>query len=255
MDKLLLNKNIIVTGTSRGMGKEMIKLFAENGANIYALARTEIDEHNKYCEKLSVDNNVKVIPYYVDLNDNKRIKEIIMSIKKEAETIDGLVNNAGITYNALFQMTDINELRKQFEINFFSTYIFTQYVSKLMVKNRGGSIVTISSSAALDCNSGKSAYGSSKAAVLCMARCISQELAEFGVRSNVICPGITDTDMISTIPEYIIDIQKKAQSIKEIAKPIDISNTALFLLSDLSSYITGQVFKVDGGVTQFDKRK
>ena len=199
---------------------------------------------------------MRVIPYYFDINDNEKIKETIISIKKDAANgIDGLVNNAGITYNALFQMTDINELRNQFETNFFSTFILTQYVSKLMVRNKKGSIVTVSSSAAIDCNSGKSAYGSSKAAVLCMAKCISQELAESGVRSNVICPGITETEMISTMPDYIIDIQKEAQSIKEIAKPIDVANTAMFLLSDLSSYITGQVFKVDGGVTQFNKRK
>ena len=256
MERLLQNKNIIVTGTARGMGKAMIKLFAEHGANVYALARKETDEHRDYCEQLVKDNNTKVIPYYLDLTDNDKIKEVVMQIKKSAETgIDGLVNNAGITYNALFQMTNINELRNQFETNFFSTFILTQYVSKLMVRNKKGSIVTISSSAAIDCNSGKSAYGASKAAVLCMAKCISRELAESGIRSNIICPGITETEMITTMPDYIIDIQKEAQSLKEIAKPLDIANTALFLLSDVSSYITGQIFKVDGGVTQFNKRK
>lgn len=253
--KLLSNKNIIVTGTARGMGKEMIRLFAENGANIIALARTKNNEHLKYCQNLSSTYNVKVTPYYFDLTNQEKIKEIVSIFMKEKIRIDGLVNNAGITYNALFQMTSIDELRKQFETNFFAPFILTQYISKLMVRQGGGSIVTISSSAALDCNSGKSAYGSSKAAVLTMTRCISQELAEKGIRANVICPGITMTDMIGTMPDYIMDIQKEASSLKETGKPIDIANTALFLLSDKSSYITGQVFKVDGGVTEFNKRQ
>ena len=253
--KILENKNVMVTGTARGMGKEMIRVFAENGANVLAFARSETDEHKKYCEDLSNEFNVKVVPYYCDLTDSNRIKEVVQNIMKDKIKIDGLVNNAGITYNALFQMTSIDELRKQFEVNFFAPYILTQYISKLMVRGGGGSIVTISSSAALDCNSGKSAYGSSKAAVLCMTKCISQELAIKGVRANVICPGITETDMIGTMPDYILDIQNEASSLKHIGKPIDIANTALFLLSDKSSYITGQVFKVDGGVTEFKKRQ
>ena len=253
--KLLENKNIIVTGTARGMGKAMLNVFAENGANILAFARKETEEHKKYCEELSERFNVKIMPYYFDLTDLIRIKDVVQNLMKDKIKIDGLVNNAGITYNALFQMTSIDELRNQFEVNFFAPYVLTQYISKLMVRSGGGSIVSISSSAAIDCNSGKSAYGSSKAAILCMTKCISQELAIKGVRANVICPGITETDMIGTMPNYILDIQNEASSLKHIGKPIDIANTALFLLSDKSSYITGQVFRVDGGVTEFKKRQ
>ena len=254
--KLLDKKYIIVTGSAKGIGKKMVEVFAENGANVFALARSINEDHDKYCQELSNKYNVLVKPYYVDLTEFNLVKEIVSSIKKDAVTgIDGLVNNAGITFNSLFQMTGIDDLRKQFESNFFAPFIFTQYISKLMVRNKKGSIVSISSSAALDCNSGKSAYGSSKAALLCMTKCISQELGEYGIRANVICPGVTETDMLGTMPEYIMDIQMKASSLKEVGKPLDIANTAMFLLSDNSSYITGQVFKVDGGVTQFDKRK
>ena len=151
-------------------------------------------------------------------------------------------------------MTDIGELRRQFETNFFGPFLLTQYISKLMVRNKKGSIVNISSSAALDGNAGKSAYGASKAALLTMTLSIAEELGISGVRANVICPGVTETDMISTMPDYIIDIQKDATFLKRLGTVSDIANTAAFLLSDYSSYITGQVIRVDGGVTNYVKR-
>ena len=253
--KLLENKNIIVTGTARGMGKEMIKIFAENGANILAFARTSNDDHNNYCVELSNKYNVNVEPYYFDLTDFEQIKSIIKTIMSKRIKIDGLVNNAGISNNALFQMTPIEDVKKIFEVNFFAPYLLTQYISKIMVRNGGGSIVSISSTSALDCNSGKTAYGSSKAAIMCMTKCISRELAEKGVRANVICPGVINTEMIGMLPEYVLDIQKEASALKTIGNPSDVANVALFLLSDNSSYITGEIIRVDGGVTQFSKRQ
>ena len=123
-----------------------------------------------------------------------------------------------------------------------------------MVRNKKGSIVTFSSTAAQDGNSGKSAYGASKAAILTMTLCISRELAASGIRANVICPGVTATDMLSTMPDYIVDIQKEAAFLDKIGEPSDIANTAMFLLSDYASYLTGQVIRVDGGVTGYAKR-
>lgn len=254
MSRLLEGKNIVVTGTAKGMGKQMIETFAENGANVFAHARTETETHKDLCKELSEKNNVQVMPLYFDLLNTDAMKEAIKSIRETKLPIDGLVNNAGITFNSLFQMTNMEELRNQMEVNFFAPFLFTQYISKLMVRNKKGSIVSISSSAALDGNSGKSAYGASKAALLTMTMCISEELAATGIRANVICPGVTATDMLSTMPDYILDIQKEASFLKKIGTTADIANTALYLLSDYSSYITGQVIRVDGGVTQYNKR-
>ena len=198
---------------------------------------------------------MSVFPIYFDLTDPDAIKDAIKTIRGFQLPIDGLVNNAGITYNALFQMTDMKELCNQMEVNFFAPFLLTQYVSKLMARNKSGSIVSISSSAALDGNSGKSAYGASKAALLTMTMCVSEELAVSGVRANVICPGVTETDMAGTMPDYILGIQKNATFLGTLGKPTDIANTALFLLSDYSRYITGQVIRVDGGVTAYDKRR
>ena len=254
MSKLLLGKNIIVTGTAKGMGKKMVETFAENGANIFAHARTECETHKTFCYHIKEKYGANIMPLYFDLRDIDAMKEAVRTIRGTKLPIDGLVNNAGITYNSLFQMTSMYELRNQMEVNFFAPFLFTQYISKLMVRNKKGSIVSISSSAALDGNSGKSAYGASKAAILTMTMCISEELATSGIRANVICPGITATDMLSTIPDYIMDIQKEATFLKKVGTPGDIANTAMFLLSDYSSYITGQVIRVDGGITQYDKR-
>ncbi len=255
MSKLLEGKNVVVTGTAKGMGKQMVETFAENGANVFAHARTETNEHKAFCKELEEKYGVQIMPIYFDLRDADAMKDAIKTIRGAKLPIDGLVNNAGITYNSLFQMTNMEELRNQMEVNFFAPFLFTQYISKLMVRNKKGSIVSVSSSAALDGNSGKSAYGASKAALLTMTMCISEELAATGIRANVICPGVTATDMLSTMPDYIMDIQKEATFLKKVGTPGDIANTALFLLSDYSSYITGQVIRVDGGVTQYDKRQ
>ncbi len=252
--KMLEGKNVIVTGTARGIGHKMVEIFAQNGANVFAHARKETQEHKQFCEQLAEKENVQIIPVYFDLQDEDAIKDAVKSIRSTKLSIDGLVNNAGVTYNALFQMTNMDELRKQFEVNFFAPYLFTQYISKLMIRNKKGSIVNVSSSAALDGNSGKSAYGASKAALLTMTLSIAEELGTSGIRANVICPGVTETDMVSTMPEYISEVQKEAAFLKKLAKTDDIANTALYLLSDYSSYITGQIFRVDGGVTQYSKR-
>jgi 3-oxoacyl-[acyl-carrier protein] reductase len=252
--KMLEGKTVIVTGTAKGIGKKMVEVFAANGANVFAHARTETGEHQSFCAEVAEREQVQILPLYFDLREQEAIKDAVKTIRGTKLPIDGLVNNAGVTYNALFQMTKMDELRNQFEVNFFAPFLFTQYISKLMVRNKKGSIVNISSAAAQDGNSGKSAYGASKAALLTMTLSIAEELGTSGIRANVICPGVTQTDMVSTLPEYISEIQKEASFLKKLGTTEDIANTALYLLSDYSSYITGQVFRVDGGVTQYTKR-
>ena len=149
MSKLLQGKNIIVTGTAKGMGRQMVETFASNGANVFAHARTETDEHKNFCAGLEKEYGVHIIPMYFDLRDQDAMKEAIKEIRGTKLPIDGLVNNAGITYNSLFQMTDMGELRNQMEVNFFAPFLFTQYISKLMIRNKKGSIVSISSSASV----------------------------------------------------------------------------------------------------------
>ncbi|KEA51544.1 3-oxoacyl-ACP reductase [Mangrovibacter sp. MFB070] len=244
----LQGKTVIITGTRRGMGRAMVDVFAANGATIYAHAREEDSEHIASLALTAERYGVQIIPLFFDMTDTSAMKLAVKQIMADKRPIDALVNNAGITLNSLFQMTSETQLRQQFEVNFFSVYLFSQYISKLMVRNKRGSIVNIASTAGEDGNPGKSAYGASKAALIAMTKSIAAELGESGIRANCIAPGITDTDMLSTMPEHIIEQAKNAADLRRAGLPSEIAETAVFLASDLASYITGQVIRVDGGL-------
>jgi 3-oxoacyl-[acyl-carrier protein] reductase len=146
-------------------------------------------------------------------------------------------------------MTSREKLLELFEANFFSQYLFTQYIAKLMVRQKSGSIVNVASTAALDGNAGRSAYGASKAAVVCATKAMAAELAEHGIRANVLAPGITQTDMVAqSMTEQVIRETVEATCLRRMGQPLEIASAALFLASDLSSYVTGQVIRVDGGM-------
>lgn len=245
---LLKNKNAIITGTNRGIGRAMVEAFAANGATVWAHARKETEEFMGDMEQLAIKYQVEIIPIFFELTDYEAMKQSVKKIMSSKIPVDILVNNAGITYNALFQMSTEDNLRKQFEVNFFSVFLLTQYISKLMTRNKKGSIVNISSSAALDGNSGKSVYGASKAAVICMTNSIAAELGTSGIRANCIAPGITETDMLATMPSDIVELAIETSDLRRGGRPSEIADTAVFLASDLSSYITGQVIRVDGGI-------
>lgn len=243
------NKNIIVTGCARGIGKEIVNTLSENGANVWACIRKPSEEFSQYCTELSQKYNNTITPVYCDFTDQEQIKTAAKTIMSDKKPIHGLVNNAGITLNRLFQMTSLEDARKQMEVNFFAPFLFTQYIVKIMIKQKLGSIVNISSTAAQDAYSGRGAYGSSKAAVICLTKTIATELAAYNIRANAICPGITQTDMVSeSISTEVIQETINQIKLHRIGQPKDISNAVVFLLSDLSSYMTGQVLRVDGGL-------
>jgi 3-oxoacyl-[acyl-carrier protein] reductase len=245
---LLDNKNAIITGTNRGMGRAMVEAFAANGANIWAHARKETSEFIDYITQLSQKYHVEIRPIFFELTDYNEMKRIVKEIMSSKIPVDIMINNAGITYNALFQMSTEENLRSQFEVNFFSVFLFTQYISKLMTRNKKGSIVNIASSAGLDGNPGKSVYGASKAAVICMTNSIAAELGTSGIRANCIAPGITETEMLATMPVDVVKDAIETSDLRRGGKPSEIADAAVFLASDLSSYITGQVIRVDGGL-------
>lgn len=246
--KLLEGKNTIITGSARGIGYKTVEVFAANGANVWACARTQTLEFDTYCEKLSEKYCVSVKPVYFELTDNDQVKAAVKLIMSEKKPIDAIVNNAGITYNALFQMSTKDWIDNTLNVNFVAPYLFTQYIVKLMIKNCYGNIVNIASSAALDGNSGRSIYGASKASVICATKSMAEELGEKGIRANSIAPGITQTDMLNSMTDEVINETVMATDSQKPGTPEDIANAALFLASDLSSYVTGQVLRVDGGM-------
>tara|TARA_B100000700_G_C15015153_1_gene842882 strand:- start:1463 stop:2206 length:744 start_codon:yes stop_codon:yes gene_type:complete len=246
---LLENKIAVLTGCNKGIGKEILKLFSENKAKVYACVRKINDGFLQDIKTLEKNNQNKIIPIEFDLNNEIEVKNAANQIIKSEKKIDIIVNNAGSIHTSIFQMTSSKVIREIFEVNFFSQSIFTQSLIKLMIKNNKGSIVFISSSSAIDGNEGRSAYSSSKAAINTLAKTLSQELGKFNIRVNAIAPGLTDTDMMKkNTPDNILNEVVSSLSLKRVAKPVEIANVALLLSSDLMSYVTGQVIRVDGGM-------
>jgi len=246
---LLKNKTAVVTGCNRGIGKKILEVFSANGATVFACVRNIDDEFKSFLNELKQKFNNQIIPIQFDLNDEKKIKEAANSILTSNKSIDILVNNAATIHTSIFQMTSVKKLKELFEVNFFSQTIFTQYILKSMIKNKRGSIVYISSSSALDGNEGRSAYSSAKAAIIAQAKVLSRELGVHNIRVNSIAPGLTNTDMMKeNHREEIVSEMVSKISLRRIANPEEIANVVLLLSSDLTSYITGQVIRADGGM-------
>ena len=245
---LLENKNSIITGCNRGIGKKILHVFAQNGSNIWACARKPDNEFLSFINQCANECDVQIWPVFFDLEDYNQIRSEMKNIISSKKPIDILVNNAGITYNALFQMANIEKVQEVFAVNYFSQIIITQYVLKVMLRNKKGSIINISSSAGISGVSGRSIYGSSKAAVISATKSLAKEVGEIGIRVNSIAPGITETEMLSNMSESVLNQEKLGTHLKRFAETNEIANTCLFLASELSKYITGQVIRVDGGM-------
>ncbi len=245
---LMQGKNVIITGCRRGMGLAMVQIFAASGANIYAHAREADAAFIAQMAGIAEQHQVQIWPIGFDMTDAAAMKLAVKGIMSDKRIIHAVINNAGIAMNSLFQMTSETQLRQQFEVNFFSVYLFTQYISKLMLRQQQGSIINIASTAAEDGNPGKSAYGASKAALIAMTQSIAAELGDKGIRANCIAPGITETEMLLSMPAQVVEDAIHNADLRRAAQPEEIARTALFLASDLSSYITGQTIRVDGGL-------
>ena len=246
---LLKNKNTVITGCNRGIGKEIVRVFAENGANIWACVREESGTFSKYINNLEQKHSVSINPVYFDLTEEEQIKTGVKTIKETKEPVDILVNNAGEIFTALFQMTSMKKLKEMFEINYFSQMLLMQYISRIMMRQKSGSIINISSSAAIEGNEGRTGYASAKAAMITSTKVLAKELAPYNIRVNAVAPGLTQTEMMeSSTPEDALRETLNRICMKRVGQPEEIAKSVLFLASNLSSYITGQTLRVDGGM-------
>lgn len=246
---LLTGKTAIITGSNKGIGKVILELFAENGANIISCARKETTEFVNTLELLKRKFNVSITPVYFDLEDPAQIKSAITSIISLKSKIDILVNNAGYASGAHFHMTQIADLERMIKINFTSQIQFTQGISRYMSRFKSGSIINMGSTAGLFGDAGMLSYGSSKAALIFATKTMATELGQHNIRVNVIAPSVTKTEMYDQMEENARNKLIGSSAFKRAAEPIEVANVALFLASDLSTFVNGQTIRVDGGIT------
>ena len=241
---MLTQKTVIVTGSSKGIGRNIARLFATQGAVVYAIGRQK-DELSSLVEE-SKDLQGTIREVVLDIRDMEKVKEVWKGIYKEEGKIDILVNNAGIMKDALLGMITGEMMDEIFSINVFSLIQLTQLTARFMTRKKSGSIINMASIIGTNGNAGQSVYAASKGAVISFTKSAAKELAPSGIRVNAIAPGIVDTDLLKEVPEE--QLKRRTQQIKmgRIATPEDIVGTALYLASDLSNYVTGQIISVDG---------
>ena len=244
---LLENKNVIITGGSRGIGKAIAKKFAQNGANLAITCIKMSDEALDLVKNLE-SLGVKAKAYESDASDFESAIKLAENVFNDFGSIDVLVNNAGITKdNLLLRMSedDFNDVMK---VNMNSVFNNTKAVLRQMLKQKNGSIINLSSVVGVKGNAGQSNYSSSKAAILGFTKSVALELGSRNIRCNAIAPGFIETKMTKALQQDQINEWAESIPLKRSGKPEDVANTTLFLASDMSSYITGQVMNVCGGM-------
>jgi len=245
---MLTGKNAIVTGANRGIGRAIVEAFASNGANIWACARKSNEEFEQDMKRLEEQYHVWIHPVYFEMSDEEQIKQGFNEILNEKESIDILVNNAGVFMMNLFQMSSMENIREVYQINVFGPMQLTQLVLRKMMRQKSGNIINMASLAAYQAASGNSVYGSSKAALAHWTEILASEVTGMGIRVNAVAPGITDTDLLTAHKE---DTRKELADVSfmgRLGKPEEIAEVAVFLASDKSSFVNGQIIQVNGGV-------
>ena len=246
---ILAGRNAVVTGANRGIGATILTDFAAQGANVWACARRAEPSCLEACERLAREHGVWIEPVIFDLAEEDGIKAGVQQIRAGKKPVDILVNNAGVVpENRLFLMADPAEMQRVFAVNFFAAMQLTQRVAKLMIRQKSGAIVNICSIAALDGEPAQMEYVASKAALVGATRKLASELGAYGIRVNGIAPGPTQTDMLAAMEEGLRDRMEAATLLKRLAEPQEIASVAAFLASDMASYMTGQILRVDGGM-------
>lgn len=244
---LLHNKLVLITGGSKGIGKAMAELFAQNGANLVLLSR-DINKLKDIQLDLIDRYKISVEIFQCDIRVPDDIKSVFDKLGAEKKYINVLVNNAGIMIDATLQVVKPEIINAIYETNVYGTMYASQFALKHFVRNRGGSIINLSSIIGTHGNLGQTVYGSSKTAVIGFTKSLSKELSALNIRVNAIAPGFIDTDMTKGMDPKFYEKNLASIGMRRLGKPEDVAKTALFLASDLSEYVTGQVIGVDGGM-------
>ena len=244
---LLENKTALITGAARGIGKEIALLFAREGANI-AFTDLELNDQAQATRDEIAALGVKVQFYASNAADFAAAHEVVEAVVKDFGGLDILVNNAGITRDTLLMRMTEQQWDQVIEVNLKSAFNFTHAVTPIMMRQRCGSIISLSSVVGINGNAGQANYAASKAGMIALAKSIAQEMGPKGIRANAIAPGFIETAMTAQLSEEIREEWKKKIPLRRGGQVEDIANVATFLASDMSSYVSGQVIQVDGGM-------
>lgn len=245
--KLLEGKNAIITGASRGIGRGIAKTFAEHGANVAFTYNSSVDAAKELEEELSA-SGVKVKGYQSNAADFDQAQELIKQVLEDFSGIDILVNNAGITRDNLLMRMKEEDFDRVIEVNLKSVFNLTKAVQRTMLKQRHGSIINMASIVGVKGNAGQSNYAASKAGIIGFSKSMALELGSRNIRTNVVAPGFIETEMTAKLDEKTLKGWYENIPLKRGGTPQDIANACVFLGSDLSAYMTGQVLHVDGGM-------
>ncbi len=245
--KLLQGKNVIITGASRGIGRGIAKTFAEHGANV-AFTFSSSEGPALELEKELTATGVKAKAYKSNAASFSEAEDLVSSVLEDFGGIDVLINNAGITKDNLLMRMGEEDFDTVIEVNLKSVFNMTKAVQRTMLKQRNGSIINMSSVVGVKGNAGQTNYAASKAGMIGFTKSVALELGSRNIRCNAIAPGFIETEMTEKLDEKTVQGWRDAIPLKRGGSPEDVANTCLFLASDMSAYITGQVINVDGGM-------
>ena len=245
--KLLEGKTAIITGASRGIGKGIAQVFAAHGANVAFTYSSSVEAANELEKELN-ELGIKAKGYKSNAANFQESQDLAAEVLKEFGSIDVLINNAGITKDNLLMRISEEDFDKVIEVNLKSVFNMTKAVQRTMLKQRKGSIINMSSVVGVKGNAGQTNYAASKAGIIGFSKSVALELGSRNIRSNVIAPGFIETEMTGKLPEDVVKGWRNAIPLKRGGTPEDVANTCVFLASDMSAYITGQVLNVDGGM-------
>jgi 3-oxoacyl-[acyl-carrier protein] reductase len=245
--KLLEGKTILITGGSRGIGKGIVKVLIENGANVAFTYASSASPALELSEKLN-SSKTKCISYKSDASVFSDCEKLIENVINDFGNIDVLINNAGITKDNLLMRMSEEDYDIVMEVNMKSVFNMTKACQRTFLKNRKGSIINMSSVVGVKGNAGQSNYAASKSAIIGFSKSIALELGSRNIRCNVIAPGFIKTEMTDKLSDDLIQSWNDNIPLKRAGESEDVANLCLFLASDLSNYITGQVINVDGGL-------
>ena len=245
--KLLKDKNVIITGASRGIGKGILELFVKNGANVAFSYIGDSDQAKSFEADFS-NHKQKVVSYMSDASNFEQSQKLIDDVVNDFGSIDVLVNNAGITIDNLLMRMSEEDFQRVIDVNLKSVFNTTKAILRTMLKQRSGSIINMSSVVGVKGNAGQSNYSASKAGMIGFTKSMALELGSRNIRCNCIAPGFIETEMTEKLSDDVVQTWRDSIPLKRGGSTNDVANAALFLASDLSSYVTGQVINVCGGM-------